>query len=221
MTFCYNRDNMSRLPRLLLLKTYYHIITRGNNQNVVFKTDLDYYYYLKLMRKYKEELLFDLYHYCLMPNHVHLLVQTKDASNFSLFMKKINLAYFHYYHNKYGWVGHFWQGRFRSQPIGKDDYFIQCGKYIELNPVRAGIAKKPEEYDFSSYNHYVLGRRNDLLTDDIFYKELGRGQKERQNNYQKMVVEEMILENRDRDVWGSAKQIYHERKKISYNLKSK
>lgn len=212
---------MPRPPRLLLPKTYYHIITRGNNQNVVFKADLDYHYYLKLLRRYKEELFFDLYHYCLMPSHVHLLIQTKDAGNFSLFMKKINLAYFHYYHNKYGWVGHFWQGRFKSQPIGKDDYFIQCGKYIELNPIRAGIVKKPEEYDFSSYNYYVLGKRNNLLTDDIFYEELGKSQKERQKNYQKMIVEEMILENKDRDVWGSVKQIYHERKKISYNLKNR
>lgn len=212
---------MPRPPRLLLSKTYYHIITRGNNQNTVFKSDPDYYYYLKLLRRYKKELPFDLYHYCLMPNHVHKLVRTRNAEDFSLFMKKISLAYFHYYRKKYGWVGHFWQGRFKSQPIGKDDYFIQCGKYIELNPARAGIVKKPEEYDFSSYNYYVWGEKNDLLTDDIFYKELGRSQRERQTNYQKMIVEEMVLENRNKDVWGSVGQIYHERKKIAYNLKKR
>ena len=209
---------MPRPPRLLLARSYYHIITRGNNQNEVFKSDVDYYYYLKLLKKYKNELPFDLYHYCLMPNHVHLLIKTRKSDDFSLFMKKINLAYYHYYHRKYGWVGHFWQDRFRSQPVGKDDYFIQCGKYIEFNPMRAGIVRKPEEYGFSSYNYYAFGEGDDLLAEDIFYEELGRNSKEKQINYQKMMIEEMVFKNRDNNVWGSAEEIYKEKRKIEYNL---
>lgn len=212
---------MSRPPRLLLSKTHYHIITRGNNQNIVFKSDSDYYYYLKLLRKYKTELPFDLYHYCLMPNHVHLLVRTKNAQAFSLFMKKINLAYYHYYHRKYGWVGHFWQNRFKSQPVGKDDYFIQCGKYIELNPVRAKIVKDPQNYNYSSYGYYALGKKDDLLAKDIFYDELGKNQIERQKNYQKMMIETIVFENKNDNIWGSVKQQYHERKKTTYNLSNR
>ena len=76
-----------------------------------------------------------------MPNHTHMQIKTKSASDFAIFMKKLNLAYFHHYKREYDWVGHFWQDRYKSQPIGKDEYFIQCGKYIELNAVRAGIVK--------------------------------------------------------------------------------
>lgn len=114
---------MSRPPRLLLSHSFYHVMTRGNNRNTVFRNHSDYIYYMSLIKKYKQDLPYDLYYYCLMPNHVHLLIQTKQAQKFSLFMKKINLAYFHYFRKHYGWVGHFWQDRFKSQPVGKDDYF--------------------------------------------------------------------------------------------------
>jgi len=104
---------MPRPPRFILSQSYYHIITRGNNRNVVFKTKEDYLHFLDLINKYKKEHLFDIYHYCLMPNHVHFLIQTKKAPDFSIFMKKLNLAYFHYFKKRYGWTGHFWQGRFK------------------------------------------------------------------------------------------------------------
>ena len=130
---------MPRPPRLLLSRSFYHIMTRGNNRNVVFRANEDYYYFLELVTKYKQEHPFDLYHYCLMPNHTHLLVQTRKANDFSLFMKRLNLAYFHHYRQLYNWVGHFWQDRYKSQPVGKDAYFTQCGKYIELNPTKPSI----------------------------------------------------------------------------------
>jgi len=162
---------MPRQPRFLLSQSYYHIITRGNNRNTIFKEKEDYFYFLKLIAKYKKEHPFDLYHYCLMPNHVHLLIQTRNAKDFSVFMKKLNLSYYHYFKKKYGWIGHFWQNRFKSQPVGKDEYFIQCGKYIELNPIRANIVKDPKDYPYSSYNYYANSKENNLLTDDFFYEE--------------------------------------------------
>ncbi len=149
---------MPRKKRFLLSKSYYHIINRGNNRNPIFKCDADFLYFLELILKYKLEHSFELYQYCLMSNHVHFQIQTKKALDFLKFMQKSNLAYFHHYNREYSWVGHFWQDRFKSQAIGKDAYFIQCGKYIELNPVRASIVREPEEYHFSSwgfdYQHY-------------------------------------------------------------------
>ena len=142
---------MPRTARLILPHSYYHVMTRGNNRNTVFRFDIDYLYYLDLIRKYKEDLPFDIYHYCLMPNHIHLLIKTNNESNFSLFMKKLNLSYFHYYRKNYGWIGHFWQDRYKSQPVGKDNYFIQCGKYIELNPVRANLVSDPKDYLYVKY----------------------------------------------------------------------
>ncbi|MBI4067217.1 transposase, partial [Candidatus Gottesmanbacteria bacterium] len=137
---------MPRAPRLLLPLSYYHIMTRGNNKNTIFKKDSDYQKYLELTFKLKEIHPFEIYHYCLIPNHIHFLIKTKKESDFSVFMKRLNLTYFYYYKRNYEWVGHFWQDRFKSQPVGKDEYFTQCGKYIELNPVRAHLVQNPEEY---------------------------------------------------------------------------
>lgn len=209
---------MPRPPRLLLSQSFYHVMTRGNNKNRVFRGNSDYYYYLNLINKYKQDLPFDLYHYCLMPNHVHLLVKTKVAETFSLFMKKLNLSYFHYYRKKYGWAGHFWQDRFRSQPVGKDEYFIQCGKYIELNPVRAKLVEKPEEYLFSSYKYYAQGIGNYLITQDMIYSGFGDSGKEKQDKYMQMIIDEIIVRNYKAKAWGSDSQKYKETRKISHHF---
>lgn len=212
---------MPRQPRLLLSKSYYHVMTRGNNKNQIFRAKSDYLYYLKRFKQFKRELQFDLFHYCLMPTHVHQLIRTQKAADYSLFMKKINLAYFHYYRRKYGWIGHFWQDRFKSQPVGKDNYFIQCGKYIEMNPVRKKIVANPKDYQFSSYEFYLLGKRNDLITEDPFFHELGTNEAKRQINYQKLVIDEEISDSYKRKVWGTNYQRYHEDRKTKYNLRKK
>lgn len=212
---------MPRQPRILLPQSYYHIMTRGNNKNQIFKQDSDYYYYLNLLDKYKKDLPFKLFHYCLMPTHIHLLVQIQKTNDFSLLMKKINLAYFHHFRQEYGWTGHFWQGRFKSQPVGKDDYFIQCGKYIELNPVRKKIVKKAEEYKFSSYKYYANGNKNKLITEDIFYPNLGQNEIQRQNNYKKMIIDKSTTETYHKSVWGSDYQRHQEIKKNKYNIRQK
>jgi putative transposase len=209
---------MPRPPRLLLSQSYYHIMTRGNNKNIVFRKDDDYLYYLSLISRYKAEHLFELYHYCLMPTHVHLLVKTNKASDFSNFMKKLNLAYFHYYRRKYTWVGHFWQGRFKSQPVGKDAYFIQCGKYIEINSVRKGLVKTPEDYKYSSYSYYAKGLPDSLITEDIFYADLGENQNERQKSYQDLIINDLISSSYLKQVWGSGGQRYNEARKIQHHL---
>lgn len=209
---------MPRTKRLFLSQSYYHIITRGNNRNIVFRSDEDYLYYLKLIAKYKQKHPFDLYHYCLMPNHTHFLIQTKRANEFSIFMKKINLAYFHYYKRKCDWVGHFWQNRFRSQSVGKDAYFIQCGKYIELNPVRAGIVRKPEKYKYSSYSYYALGGDNSLITPDFIYNKMGITEIEKRKQYRKLIIDEIIEESYNNNVWGSNKQRYREQDKINRKI---
>jgi len=212
---------MPRPPRFLLSKSYYHIITRGNNKNTIFKKEDDFLFYLDLIRRHKKEQPFDLYHYCLMPNHTHFLIKTRNASGFSVFMKKLNLSYCYYFKNKYGWTGHFWQGRYKSQAVGKDEYFLQCGKYIELNPVRAGIIKDPQEYPYSSYNYYVEGENNDIITEDFFYPDLGHNKKERQRKYKGILINEIIINNYNKTVWGSNTQRYSETKKIKRKFGSR
>lgn len=208
---------MPRQPRLLLSKSFYHVMTRGNNKHTVFEKPADYEYYLSLIKRFKAELPFDLYHYSLMPNHVHQLIQTRNAEDFSLYMKKINLAYFHHYKREYDWVGHFWQDRFKSKPVGKDEYFIQCGKYIELNCVRSKLVENPLDYHYSSYRYYALGEKNHLITRDIFYNELGGNELERQKQYQKMVVSDIIKNSYSKKIWGSQEERYNEGRKIKYH----
>ena len=206
---------MPRPARFLLSESFYHVMTRGNNRNVVFKSAEDYEYFLKLVLKYKLEHPFDLYHYCLMPNHTHFLIQTKKAFDFSTFMKKLNLAYFHHYRREYGWVGHFWQDRFKSQAIGKDAHFIQCGKYIELNPVRAGIVENPDEYQYSSYAYYAQGKTSPPITTDFIYEEIGHTTDEKQERYRKLVIDQVIEDSYNRAIWGSDLQRYREQDKVN------
>jgi len=211
---------MPRQPRLLLPHSFYHIITRGNNKNQIFRDKKDYLAYFKILKKYKQEHPFDLYHYVLMPNHTHFLIKTKDK-DFSVFMKKLDLAYFYHFKFRYGWVGHFWQGRFKSQPVGKDEYFIQAGKYIELNPVKAKIVKFPEDYQFSSYKFYAFGKADSLVTSDFFYEQLGKNSKKRQGNYQKLLIDDIVEDSYKKPVWGSFPQRKNEQNKIDYRLKKK
>ena len=210
---------MPRLPRILLPQSYYHIIARGNNKHQIFNVSDDYQYYLDLIIKYKPDHPFDLYHYCLMPNHIHLLIQTSLTPQFSTFMKRLNLAYYHHFRIKYGWVGYFWQGRFKSQAIGKDSYFIQAGKYIELNPVRANLAQCPSDYVWSSYRYYAKGSSNKLITNDLFYEGLGSNPAKRQIAYRKLFIDELVLQSYDKNVWGSPTQRYREHLKIVRKLK--
>lgn len=190
-------------------------MTRGNNHVQVFKSPSDYNYFIELISRYKQIHPFDLYHYCLMPNHTHLLIGTKGAEDFSVFMKKLNLAYFHYFRKKYGWIGHLWQDRFKSQPIGKDEYFIQCGKYIELNPVRKKIVEKPEDYQHSSYRYYALNEANDLITLDFIFEEMGSNNIERAKKYRELLIEETVKNSYTQNVWGSNSQRYREQDKIN------
>jgi len=209
---------MPRSPRLLLSLSYYHVMTRGNNLNRIFRCDNDYLKYKELISEYKKIHPFDLFHYCFMPNHTHFLIRTKDASDFSTFMKKLNLSYFYHYKKHYGWTGHFWQDRFKSQPVGKDEYFIQCGKYIELNPARAGIVKDPDNYKYCSYSYYADGKEDNLITEDIFYDQLGKTPSERQENYKRMIIDEIIEKTYKKKSWGSKEQRYNEIRKIRYHL---
>lgn len=212
---------MPRQPRILLPLSYYHIMARGNNKHCIFNSADDYQYYLQLITHYKQDNPFNLFHYCLIPNHIHLQIQTQSSIGFSTFMKRISLAYFHYFSKRYGWVGHFWQGRYKSQPIGKDSYFTQVGKYIELNPVRAGLVDDPNDYRWSSYRHYSVGAKDDLITDDMFYPALGTSNLARQTVYKKLVIDDIVIQSSTKKIWGSPTQRYREQQKVDRKLTKK
>jgi len=162
---------MSRISRTLIESACYHIITRGNQQQKVFKNDFDYIKYLKMIKKAKKKHNIFLYCYCLMPNHVHLLVEPESLVNLSKFMHWLNRGYTAYFNAKYQKVGHLWQGRFKSKPIVKGQYLINCAEYIEANPARANIVTDIAEYPWSSYKERCLSSYKDIL-DEILIKDI-------------------------------------------------
>lgn len=130
---------MSRQARRLSETGYFHVIVRGIGKQLLFEHDDDYRYYLMLLERYISQLSVSVCAYCLMENHVHLLL--KDSKNeLSLFMKKMGVSYSSYFNKKYDRTGHLFQDRFFSRPIDDDSYFLSVNRYILTNPQRAGIA---------------------------------------------------------------------------------
>ena len=173
-----------------------HIITRGNNRYYLFANDEDKAYYLSALKELKEENKIDIFHYCLMNNHVHLVVWVRAQHTLSKCIKQINLRYFNYYRKIYGYTGCLWQRRFKSNLIDTDTYLLQCGKYIELNPVRAKIVSMPEEYRFSSYGYYAYGKLDTLITPNPTYLGLSISEEKRKEQYIAFVVDGSIINSR-------------------------
>jgi putative transposase len=155
-------------PRLLIEKAFYHLITRGNQQQAVFLLERDYQKFISSLRKYKKKYRFLLYGFCLMPNHVHLVGEPLEIKNLSKFMQCLNRSYTAYFNKRYDKVGHLWQGRFKSKVIVKDRYVLDCIQYIEFNPVRANIVKSAANYLWSSYRERLLiAEAKGRLLDDL------------------------------------------------------
>jgi len=178
---------MPRPLRITVSNLPFHILDRGNNRQIVFREEEDFIYFLKLLKRYKKELKFKLYHFCLMPNHIHFMIEPTIAGSLPKIMMRLTLAYSVYFNKKYGGVGHVWQGRYKSSLIDKENYFIWCGLYVELNPARAGLVVRPEDWRWSSYNFYAFGKVDPLmerLVDvDPYYLQLGNSPEERQKRY--------------------------------------
>ena len=194
---------MPRIFRILPEEGVIHILTRGNNRQQIFEDDADYKTYLNFLKIYKQENKLLVYHYCIMPNHVHLIAELTPKSNLAKFMKQINLAYLYHYKKKYNYYGHLWQGRYKSLLISKDEYLIVCGRYIELNPVKARLVNNPEEYKWSSYNVYAHDVRDGVIDYNPIYLEWGKTKEQRQKNYRKDIRKEIERINLNARFLGS------------------
>ena len=149
---------MPRTARIYTEEGVFHILTKGNNKQSIFKDNQDFQAYKEILKRLKAEQPFKLYHYCLMSNHVHLIIEANKETKLSKLMKRINLFYYNHYKKKYGYTGHFWQDRFKSLLIEKNEYLLACGLYIERNPVKAEIVSAAEQYSHSSYKAGKRGR---------------------------------------------------------------
>jgi len=179
---------MPRTARVAPKEYVYHILTRGNNRQDIFKDEGDYRKYLEILQRYEGKYRFRLYHYALMRNHVHLVLEPSvRGGSLAEVMKGINLSYAQYYKGRYKHIGHFWQDRYKSIIIGKDAYLLACGSYVELNPVRAKVVNDPKDYKWSSYNVYAYGKKDSIVQAHSNYEKLSEDETERRRKYREFV----------------------------------
>ncbi len=137
----------------------YHIIQRGNERKNLFISEEDRVRFLDTLARMRDKYNFKLEAYCLMDNHVHLLIHD-NGNDISKVVKSINISYAYYFNRKYKRVGHLFQDRFKSELIDNDSYLLSVSAYIHNNPVKAAVVKTPQEYKWSSFNHYMGKEKN-------------------------------------------------------------
>ena len=145
---------MPRQRRKLSKTGTYHIMLRGNERKSIFPEEEDYRKFLQILAIKKRDDSFLLYAYCLMSNHLHLLIREKKQ-NISQIMKRINIAYAYYFNKKYNRVGHVFQDRFKSESVEEESYLLSVIRYIHNNPLNAKMVKDPILYPWSSNNYYI------------------------------------------------------------------
>lgn len=185
---------MARLPRLAAAGFPHHVIQRGNDRQTVFREDADYARYRGWLREVAAAHGLLVHAYVLMPNHVHLLATPPTGDALSRVMQSLGRRYVRWFNDKYGRSGTLWEGRFRSTVIDADRYLLACSRYIELNPVRAGIVDSPELYRWSSYAHHAGVLVDPLVTDHPLVWALGNTPFERQLAYRRLFDLELTPE---------------------------
>jgi len=150
---------MSRNPRIWYPGAMFHITARGNRGSSLFNDAADYKHYLELVKLCQSEYPFKLHAYCLMTNHIHLLIEVDNHTSGEI-MKFIHFKYAKYYNKRYEVTGHLFQGRYYAKVIKSIHYLLEVSKYIHLNPVKAGITSYPDDYYWSSFNIYMRNEEN-------------------------------------------------------------
>lgn len=149
---------MPRAARRKSKTGIYHIMLRGVNKQDLFEDDTDRLEFLNTIFRYKKISNIEIYAYCLMSNHVHLLLKEKGQST-STYVKQISSGYVYYFNSKYARTGHLFQERYKSEPVEDEDYFLIVLRYIHQNPVKANIVSSVDEYKWSSYKDYLKRKR--------------------------------------------------------------
>jgi len=185
---------MPTAGRLIYDGAVCHIIQRGNNRQKIFRDDGDCEKFLSLIKEYKARYGFDVYNYCLMSNHIHFLLKISQGRELSKLMQGTFQSFRFYYRRKYKYTGYLFQGRYKSKIIEKDTYLLECARYIERNPLRAGIIKDLSQYKWTSYDFYAAGRKNGIITENPMYITLGSELNERQYAYRQYLLTDRFYE---------------------------
>ena len=163
---------MARRPRLFAPGVLYHVIVRGNQRQKTFVNEGDFKAYLERLARYRGKYNYAVYAYCLMPNHVHLLIES-SAHPLGKFMQGLQQSYTQYFNLKHRKTGHLFEGRYKAIICQKDEYLLELIRYIHLNPVRAGMVKSPEQYHHSGHHVYLQGKTTEIIDPATVLRLLG------------------------------------------------
>ena len=175
---------MARSTRIDLAGIPQHVIQRGNNRQACFFSNQDHHFYLDALKSAAEAYACDIHAYVLMTNHVHLLVTPTAVGAVSCMMQSLGRRYVRSIKAAQGRTGTLWEGRFKSNLVDTERYALMCYRYIELNPVRAGVVSTPDEYRWSSFHCNALGEANPVVTPHPCYLALGKTDSTRSRVYQ-------------------------------------
>lgn len=187
---------MPRQARIILRQTPHHVVQRGHNRQAVFIEDADYRYYINTLREWKEELKIKVYGYCLMTNHVHLIIDPcQEEDNLGKLMKRLAGRQTRYVNAQERRTGSLWEGRYKSSPIETDTYLLACNRYVELNPVNAGMVEEAADYEWSSYGQKV-GLETKWVDSDPTYLGISKEKGKRMKLYEAYIKQDQREEEK-------------------------
>ncbi len=161
------KSKMARFKRIVAINRPHHITNRGNRRQTIFFSDEDRKFYVGLLHKYGNQFGLKFWAYCLMPNHIHLVAVPEKPDSMALAIREAHRKYSMYINLRMKWQGTLWQQRYYSSPL-EDAHLYRALRYVENNPVRAGMVKKAELYPWSSAPAHIFGNHDDLLSPNGF-----------------------------------------------------
>jgi putative transposase len=182
---------MPRKPRFFVPGCAAHIVQRGHNRCATFFEQEDYKAYLSVLAKYANRYGCKIHAYVLMTNHVHLLATPAERDSISRMMQSLGRVYVPFINQKYVRSGTLWEGRFKACPVAHSQYVLACYRYIEMNPVRAGMVRTPGEYPWSSFQANASIASTSLLTAHADYAALGAAGGNRAQNYRQLFLQRL------------------------------
>ncbi|MDC0661362.1 transposase [Marinobacter sp. SS21] len=177
---------MPRKTRIYLPGVPAHVVQRGHNRDACFFAEDDFRFYCQVLAEGLKRYGAELHAYCLMTNHVHLLITPQHADSISRLMQHAGRQYVQYVNKTYRRSGTLWEGRHKGSLVDAESYLLSCYRYIELNPVTACMVDQPEQYPWSSFRSNALGEPNELVTEHPLFLALGPEEGARRQAYREL-----------------------------------
>lgn len=185
---------MARLPRYTIINQSQHIIQQGRDGQQIFFEVQDYRYFRDCLDAAAYNYGLKIHAFVLMPDHVHILATPTGIDSVSRCVQSVGRNYVQYYNECYNGSGTLWEGRYRATVLDEKEYLLTVSRYIEMNPVRAGLVRHPRDYSWSSYAHNALGESDEMLSPHREYRRLGRNDAERARAYRALFKQKLKKE---------------------------